>query len=263
MPRPKTKAPERPDTDLGSTKWAESRRSDKMAEKLARQITDDIIERKLQPGATLPPEAEMIKSYAVGRATLREALRLLEVQGLLNVKPGPGGGPVLANLSAADFARMAKLHFRMRGSTYREVLAARLAIEPLMARLAAEAQDKVGLKALRRAIELAEQADPNDESAWQSTSDLFHATIASISGNTVLDLLGMCLKEVYHTRPRTSLTAPPMRSKVLAVHRAIAEAIFAGDATEAERLMREHMVYYARRSDKLHSFGLEERIAWK
>lgn len=243
--------------------WHENRRPEKIAEWLARQIVDEVGQRKLQPGAMLQAEAEMIKTYNVGRATLREALRLLEVQGFIVMKPGPRGGPVLADLSPADFARMGKLHLRTRNSTFREVLQARLAIEPLMARLAAEAQDKEGLKALRKAIEIADEVDLADQAAWQYASDLFHATVASISGNTVLDLLGMFLKEAYHSRPRNALTPVKMRSATREVHREIAQAIFDGDADRAEQLMRDHMLNYAKRSNKFHSASLDEAIPWK
>ena len=250
--------------ELATTmEWLENRRVDKMAERLSRQIVDDVTYRKLQPGAMLPSEAEMIKEYKVGRATLREALRLLEVQGFVVVKPGPGGGPVVAKITAADFARVAKLHLRLRKSTFREILQARLAIEPLMARLAAEAQSKEGLAALRNAIELADKIDMNDMDQWMHASALFHSTIASISGNTVLDLLGMFLKEIYHSRRMTAITPVNMRSATREVHREIADAIFAADAARAEHLMHDHMVVYAKRTKKIHDASLDDTIPWK
>src|SRR6202008_3764003 len=98
-----------------------------------------------KPGDMLPSEADMIATYAVGRATVREALRLLEVQGLIGLKTGPGGGPGVAQLTARHLGDMARLHLKMAGATYGELVRARLAIEPLMARLAAETQDPEGL----------------------------------------------------------------------------------------------------------------------
>lgn len=242
--------------------WSQNRRSDKISEKLARQIVDDILDRDLEPGSMLPPELEMMKAYSVGRSTLREALRLLEVQGLLTLKPGPKGGPMLMDLSVSDFARNAKVHLRVRKSSYREILEARLAIEPLMARMAAEAQDTAGLDQLRHAIELADNVDPTDQAAWQRVSNLFHSTIASISGNSILDLLGMFLREVYVSKPRAPITPVKMRSDVRQVHRAIAQAIFDKDGEAAERMMREHMQFYAKRSDKVHAETLDAPVTW-
>jgi len=252
----------RPLVDRKASAWTKNRRTDKIAEKLARQIVDDVIARELPPGTMLPAETEMLKTYEVGRSTLREALRLLEVQGLLAMKPGPGGGPMLMPMGVDDFARNAVVHLRMRGTSYREVLEARLAVEPLMARMAAEAQDPEGLEALREALRLADDADSTDEDELQYVSDVFHATIANMSGNSMLDLLGMFLREIYIAKPRAPVTPSSMRTHVRSVHRKIAEAIFAGDGAQAETLMRDHMAEYARRSDRRHSETLDSAVNW-
>ena len=76
---------------------APRRRAVKVAESVAREILHDIADRQLPPGATLPSEAEMVETFNVARASLREALRILEVYGLIRIKPGPGGGPVVAD----------------------------------------------------------------------------------------------------------------------------------------------------------------------
>lgn len=243
--------------------WAKNRRTDKISEKLARQIVDDIIARQLPPGTMLPSEAEMLRAYSVGRSTLREALRLLEAQGLLSMKPGPGGGPMLMQIGVEDFARNALVHLRLRRTTYREVLEARMALEPLMARMAAEAQDPAGLAALREALQLADNANASDQDEWQYVSDVFHATIASMSGNSLLDLLGRFLREVYIAKPRAPITPASMRSHVRSVHRQIADAIFSGDGDLAERLMKDHMGEYARRSDKRHADSLDDPVGWE
>jgi DNA-binding FadR family transcriptional regulator len=245
-----------------ATDWKRARRNDKMSERLARQIVNDIVSQDRRPGFRFPPESEMLRKYDVSRGTFREALRLLEVQGLIEVKTGPGGGPIIAELHPADFARMLKFHFRIRGSTYRDVLVARLAIEPVMARLAAEAADPKGLAALAKVMERCERIDIGDEEEWRETSHLFHALIASISGNTLLNLLGLSLKHIYHDWATSNVTPRNMRAEVLAVHKAIAKAIFAADGAKAERLMREHMVFYANCSGDVHSTTLDERIRW-
>jgi len=71
------------------------------------EILSDIVDRELAPGAKLAPQAEMLEEFQVGRASLREALRILETHGLITIKPGPGGGPVVSGVHGADFGRMA------------------------------------------------------------------------------------------------------------------------------------------------------------
>ena len=68
-------------------------RTVKASERVAQEIVRDIVRRGLETGDRLPLEAAMVEEYGVSRTSLREALRLLEVQGLISLKPGPGGGP--------------------------------------------------------------------------------------------------------------------------------------------------------------------------
>src|SRR5215211_3941173 len=91
----------RPDRSNGGTPRAE-----KVSEVVARSIVQDIAARRLPPGTMLPSESVMLDRYRVGRASLREGLRILEIQGLITIKPGPGGGPMVATASSHDFGRM-------------------------------------------------------------------------------------------------------------------------------------------------------------
>src|SRR5258706_14653274 len=100
------------------------RKSRKMAEVIAREIVADIIRRDLEPGTRLPGEVEMMGHFDVSRFTLREALRLLEVQGVVTVRRGPGGGPVVAGMTARDFVDPMSLHLQMARATYGELLEA-------------------------------------------------------------------------------------------------------------------------------------------
>ncbi len=73
----------------------EARRNVKRSEVVAHRIAQAIASDGLIHGDRLPPESAMLSQYGVSRASLREALRMLEVQGLLNLRPGPGGGPIV------------------------------------------------------------------------------------------------------------------------------------------------------------------------
>src|SRR5581483_8404116 len=101
---------------------ATPRRTEKKSEGLARRILADVLQRRLPPGTVLPSEAEMLRQYDVGRTTLREALRILEVQGLLTIRPGPGGGPVIAAAGSRGYARASSLYFQAGGVRLLDVL---------------------------------------------------------------------------------------------------------------------------------------------
>ena len=79
-------------------------RTPKVAETVAVAIGDFILSRGLQEGDVLPNRRELIDSFGVTRGTIREALRLLETQGVVIVRPGPGGGPVVRQARPGDLA---------------------------------------------------------------------------------------------------------------------------------------------------------------
>ena len=113
------------------------RRPQKTAERVAGEIVRDIVARDLGSGAHLPLEAAMAAQYGVSRSSVREALRILEVQGLISLKPGPGGGPVVGVVEATYLARTESLYFHLAGATYRDLIATQAVLEPLCAAAAA------------------------------------------------------------------------------------------------------------------------------
>jgi len=86
----------------------------KLSELVAKRIADDIFADGLAPGARLPGEKEMLDRLQVSRGTLREALRILEVHGLLVIRSGPGGGPTVAQMTASDFSRVCSFYISGR-----------------------------------------------------------------------------------------------------------------------------------------------------
>src|SRR3954468_8843649 len=110
----------------------------KLSTALADSITAPILKTGLQPGARLPSEREMREQFGVGRGTLREALRVLEAEGLITVRSGPHGGPVVARPDANRLARLLILLLISWGTTLRAVYDVRIVLEPLAAGRAAE-----------------------------------------------------------------------------------------------------------------------------
>ena len=86
-------------------------RTPKTSENVARAITRDIIRDGRRPGDLLPSEATMLAQYDVSRESLREALRLLEVQGLVAIRRGPGGGPTVCTVDPANLGRVSTLYY--------------------------------------------------------------------------------------------------------------------------------------------------------
>ena len=238
------------------------RKSRKAAEVIARELVADIVNGALEPGTRLRGETEMMAHFGVSRFTLREALRLLEVQGVVTLRPGPRGGPVVADVTARDFADPMSLHLQMARATYGELLEARLALEPLMTRLAAERRSPEVARVLKQVIKDELNADLGDDASFQQLSHDFHAALASISGSRVLDLLGESMKVVYDMGVRPSSVPIKDRPRVRDAHRQIAEAIMAGDADEAERLTRTLLEQYRKATRRNQPGALNDEIVW-
>lgn len=239
-----------------------TRRAEKVSEVVARAIAQDIANRDLPPGTMLPSEAAMLDRYRVGRASLREGLRILEIQGLITIKPGPGGGPAVAAANSQDFGRMSTLHYQGVRATFRELIEARMTVETLMARLAAERQDPELLARLHATSEATRDGLANPH-AYLESSTGFHTIVASSSDNRVLNLFARSLQDVYTARISGFVFPPDAREQVAKDHDAIIKAIEKGDGKKAERLMREHMEEFIELVAERYPGMLDEVVDWR
>jgi len=225
---------------VSSGKTAALERQVKMSERLASAIVGLVIEQGLKEGDRLPNESEMVEQFGVGRGSLREALRILETYGLISLRSGPGGGPVVLNVSPADVSRSFSLYLKLSGATIRELADARKVIDPLMARLAAENMDELAAQQLRDALDREEKA-ARDKTTVVATANDFHYVLASLTGNSVLNLVATSLKEMYTSRfVMIGLAERVTRPSIRKEHRRIGDAVLSGDGDLAEKLMREH-----------------------
>jgi GntR family transcriptional regulator, transcriptional repressor for pyruvate dehydrogenase complex len=238
-----------------------ARRADKVSEVVARAIVHDIVTGGLEQGATLPSEAVMLSRFGVGRASLREALRILEVHGLITIKPGPGGGPIVAAPTSRSFGRIATLFFQLDGATFRELVEARSVLEPVMARIAAERQLPETMAALRANVEEGKLERGQDRNA--RVGHEFHGLMASASGNRVLDLMSGAIRDVFYERVTSSLWPESVRPRIHLEHEAIVKAIEKGDGKAAERLMKRHMEEMVERCEERMPGLLDEIVDWR
>jgi DNA-binding FadR family transcriptional regulator len=233
------------------------RRGSKLSEAIARDILAQISAGGFAVGSQLPSETQMLADYSIGRATLREALRLLEVHGIIRIKSGPGGGPVVMGPTPHDFGRMATLFFKAGGMTFREIIEARLFLEPLIARLAAQRQNPELVAEL-----LGLETETGNDEAYLKSSASFHWQVGSMSGNRILNLIAHALEEIFHDRVKGMLFPPEKRGDVVNAHDEIAQAIAAGNADRAEEAMRRHMLDYVHYVEQRYPALVDEVIEW-
>ena len=154
---------------------------------LAREIGVDIESNAQGPGDRLPHEEAMLARYDVARATLREALRFLELQGVIHLAQGRGGGPVITRPQTADFASSMALVLQFMDTDLRALLELREAIAPTVAARAAELATVVDLAALEDCLARLERE--RDASEFEETNRRFHDLLGWASGNPTFGLL--------------------------------------------------------------------------
>jgi DNA-binding FadR family transcriptional regulator len=223
-----------------ATPAPKGRRDVKLAERLAHDIVMDITENHLVPGERLPSEVLMAQQRGVSRASLREALRILEAHGLITIRTGPGGGPQLEGLTSADFARMATLHYRMAGVTFRQMLDARVVLEPRVAEMAALNRTPEQIVALRANVREHRRATSPSDLAMLSRE--FHNLVSACASNEnpVISLLTSSLHGIFEIAARQGF-ASPAASATSGVHGPICDAIEDADPERASKLMEQHM----------------------
>jgi GntR family transcriptional regulator, transcriptional repressor for pyruvate dehydrogenase complex len=159
-------------------------RPPKAAMLVAQRIIRDVISNRLKPGDLLLPERTMLEKYQTGRGTLREALRLLEFQGVIALKPGPRGGPVLQDPNAAHLASTLVLLMQLKEAPFRSIVEVRSAMEPMISRLAAERMTDEALVELGGTIDaMRDKLDEQD--VFLEANKRFHDIIAWSSGNAL------------------------------------------------------------------------------
>ncbi|MBM4269740.1 MAG: FadR family transcriptional regulator [Deltaproteobacteria bacterium] len=239
---------------------AENASKPKVASRIARVIVREIRRRGLVPGDKLISEQKMVERYGVARGSLREALRFLEMQGVLRIKSGPGGGPVVESPSTAHFASTLALLLQSAGASFRAVVEARAAIEPDIAGLAAERgteQDHARLAECLAAM----QATIEDAAAFREENRRFHDLVALASGNPVFAFLIPALHALSEGAP--VLYTPSERRRILrattAIHAAIAARNAALAADTMRRFFEASLVHLAR----AHPHALDRPLSWE
>jgi DNA-binding FadR family transcriptional regulator len=221
-------------------------RPEKMAKTVARLVAKEVADKQLLPGTALPPEHEMAAQYGVGRTSVREALRLLETQGLIVIRPGVGGGPIVGEPSADDFGRTMSMFLQFQGTPYSHVLDGVIALEGMCAGVAAERCASAGPDLFDRHMP-AEALEPPrrglSDVAWIDQSTRFHYAIYELMGNDALTLMVKAVGFIFADRAKFDEHkgwAAKDRRRIHAEHTEIGEAVRAGDIDRARSLTESH-----------------------
>jgi GntR family transcriptional repressor for pyruvate dehydrogenase complex len=214
-----------------------SRLSKQITVQLCRMITQG----QLQPGDRLPPERELTEMLQVSRTSLREALRVLEMAGVLTIRQG--GGTFVRELDDDGMLSPLLLMFDVRGDLVGDLFEVRVIFEPEMAARAALRATDDHLAELDRILRSQEQLTgshaPDD--AWLRLDRQFHIAVARASHNEVAVRVMRFITEMLQDVQRNFVASDQRVARAVARHREIFEAIRETEAKHARQAMLQHL----------------------
>ena len=215
----------------------ESVRRAKVYEEVARQI-ERLILKKLQPGDKLPSERELAETLGVSRSSIRDAIRSLELMGL--VEPRQGAGTVVLEISIESLVNPLANTLKRKEELIGELLDFRKMLEPPLAARAASHASADEISEMEEILDRQQEKLRQGESAIAEDSE-FHYSVALASRNSVvLKVLDTLMDLLRDTRER-SLQVEGRQQKSLAGHRRILAAIKRRDGEAAKAAMRRHI----------------------
>lgn len=219
------------------------KRSDLVAQEIKRMIT----ERNLSPGDRLPRESELQAQFEVSKGTIREALKSLEVQGLVTISTGPSGGGTIVEVPLDRTLQFMQNYLFFKEVTIEDIYAVRQMLEPELAAGAVPHLTEEHFEALEHSISCCDPSSSREDLIMQRREDVnFHDILAAANPNPFLrftcELINEMIRQLIVFGNRTPQTEHRRFGEVNAnYHRDILQAARARDANAVRKLMIQHM----------------------
>jgi DNA-binding FadR family transcriptional regulator len=209
-------------------------RAELVARELEREIVDD-----LEAGTRLGTKEDLRQRFRVAVATINEAVRLLETRGLIEVRPGPGGGVFVSRPSARVAFSHAVLGFTSDSTTYEQCLELRDALEPLVDRYAARYHKPADIRALKKVLGKMERSTSDPHAFFQANWAL-HRRIAKLCRNAPLRSVYLTMIDFLQDSVDHAEFPDFDGEALLSVHRDLVTAIDAGEGPQLDAAVAAH-----------------------
>jgi len=214
------------------------------------QIEEAILQGKLKAGDRLPAERELKEMFRTSRGTLREALRVLEQKGLITIKTGVRGGPIVKAVTTHQVSESLDLLIRYQKLSLKDLAEFREGVEGMVTGLAAERASKEEIDHLRHLLNQAKAHLKEGVSHWDAfihVDNSLHMAMARIAGNPVYESV---LQTVHDNINRYYETFLPRKEQNMIENYAdlcdIVAAVEKGQAAEARLLAQDHVSRFNR-----------------
>jgi len=211
-------------------------------------IEADMTAGRLRPGDRLPSERDLVAQLGVGRSSVREALRVLEVMGLIRTGTGsgPNAGAIVIASPTGGFSALLRLQVAAQGLPIADVVATRLLLEEWVARTLANASEPD----LSAAVDTLDAMDDDEltPAEFLALDAAFHVALAQASGNLVVAATMEGLRSSIEGYVRGAVESipdwPAEAERLRSEHRGVLDAITARDSDAAARRVRDHITHY-------------------
>jgi GntR family transcriptional repressor for pyruvate dehydrogenase complex len=215
----------------------------KTYEALADQLREQILAGTIPAGAPLPNERELGGRTGLSRGSVREALRVLETQGLVSTRPGRNGGRIALRPGVSDISQSLEFFVRGQQIEFVALLETAETLEPALAGLAAQHRTDGDIQKLQTvAAEL--KAANGDALRFLAANSSWHMTVATASHNPFLVAIMQSIGSLLHDPHVDNFTSGDVRTAVVRAHDRVQKAIIDGDADAARRRMERHIKAY-------------------
>lgn len=222
----------------------------RLYQRIVEQIEDAIATGSLRPGERLPSERELVTQFGASRSTVREALRVLESNGIVRSRPGDPHGPEILPFSPHGLAKQMTRLTRVDQLSIADLVSFRMILDGSANMLAARLRSVPELAAIEKTIVVMEQAIDAGFEEFSEADVAFHDAVARASRNAMVQVCNSVVRGVVLslisdkvTRARNSKA---LMRESLRHHQEVLEAIRAGDGPAAARISRQNLYdYYA------------------
>jgi DNA-binding FadR family transcriptional regulator len=209
-------------------------------EEVSQLIKNEIFKGVFKPGDKLPPEAQLAKQFNLGRQTIREALRLLELSGFITVQKGAGGGPIIKDTILQKIRDLFLDTFRMRKISMEELTEARAEIEQVVLNHVIDRADESDIKRLQKNVHEARRKIEKGIPATQENFQ-FHRLLAEASRNYLFVIVVESIMAVHSDLLSRFGSNLKTSENVVTYHEDILKAVVEKKRNKALQLMKKHV----------------------
>jgi len=216
-------------------------RAPSLSDKVAEQLTEAIVSKRVRPGDRLPSERDLGQKFKVSRTVVREAVRSLAARGLVRVTSGRG--VEVSAVSSGNVAASMRLLVRgHEGLDYGKVNEVRTAVEVQVAGLAAQRAGPDDVKRMHRLCDEHQRSLESGDLAAAGEFDFqFHQELTRASGNELLVAVLESISDVLREVRNQSMNKPHVGEEGLRAHRRILRCVSSGKPDAARKAMAEHL----------------------